>query len=136
MGVSARSHRAIFSPSGKFRLFWPQKRTQAVACFTTSFSLRVGETMLAIAMLATAVGLALGLRFGAATLALLTLAIMLIFAIAVLGGGGPLVLAFKMLVAVISIQISYLFGSLFAAHFPARPRAASDRAQARYLRGL
>jgi hypothetical protein len=92
--------------------------------------------MLAIAMLATAVGLALGLRFGAATLALLTLGILVIFAIAILGGGGPLVLAFKMLAAVVAIQITYLFGSLFAAHFPARPRAASDRAQARYLRGL
>jgi hypothetical protein len=115
---------------------WPQKRTQAVACFTASFSLRVGEIMLAIAMLATAVGLALGLRFGAATLALLTLGILVIFGIAILGGGGPLVLSFKMLAAVVSIQISYLFGSLFAAHFPARPRAASDRAQTRYLRGL
>ena len=55
--------------------------------------------MLAIAILAAAAGLALGLRFSAITLALLALAIVLTVAICVLGGAGPVVFAFKMLAA-------------------------------------
>jgi len=36
--VSERSHLAIFSSPGKLGALWPQKRTQAVACFRASFS--------------------------------------------------------------------------------------------------
>jgi hypothetical protein len=85
-------------------------------------STKAGDIMLAIAILAAAAGLALGLRFSAVSLALLTLAIVLIFAICALGGTGPVVFAFKMLAALASIQISYLFGCLLAAHFPARTK--------------
>jgi hypothetical protein len=83
--------------------------------------------MLAIAILAAAAGLALGLRFRAATLALLALAIVLTFAICLLGDVGPVVFAFKMLAALASIQVSYLFGCLLASHFPARAKTL-DRA--------
>jgi hypothetical protein len=88
--------------------------------------------MLAIAMLAAAVaGLALGLRFGVITLALLILAIAIIFIAGVWGGGSRLVVAFHLLATLASVQISYLFGCLLAAHLPARAKTKGDRVQTR-----
>jgi hypothetical protein len=78
--------------------------------------------MLAIGALAAAAGLALGLRFNIFTLLLLAFGIVLIFVVGILAGTTPFVFAFKTLVALASIQISYLLGSLLAAHFPARPK--------------
>ena len=75
--------------------------------------------MLAIWMLAAAAALVLGLRFSAITLILLTLAIVIIFATSVLGGSGPLVVELQMLATLASVQISYLFGYVLAAHLPA-----------------
>jgi hypothetical protein len=90
--------------------------------------------MLVIGALAVAIGLALGLRFNVITLLLLTFAIVLLFAIGVLAGSSPLVFAVKMLATLASIQISYLFGCLLAAHFPPQTNRL-DRTQARYLGG-
>jgi len=70
------------------------------------------------------------------TLLLLTLAIVITFANSVLGGSGSLAVGLQMLATLASVQISYLFGSLLAAHFPARAMNPSDHAQTRYLRGL
>ena len=92
--------------------------------------------MLAIGMLAAAAGLMLGLRFSVITFGLLTLSIAIIFAICVWGGGSPLVIALQMLATLASVQISYLFGCLLAAHLLARAKTPSGRAQMRYLRGL
>ena len=93
-------------------------------------------TMLTIGMLATAMALILGLRFSVNTLVLLTVAIVIMFAISVLGRSSPVVIALQMLATLASVQISYLIGSLFAAHFHARPNMAFDRARMRHLRGL
>ncbi len=87
--------------------------------------------MLMVGLLAAAAGLVLGLRFSVIVFVLLTVAILIVFAMSVLSGSSPLVVALRMLATLASVQISYLFGSLLAAHFP-----ASDRAQMRYLRGL
>jgi hypothetical protein len=76
--------------------------------------------MLAIGMLAAAAALVLGLRFSAITLVLLTLAIVIIFATSVLGGSSPLVVGLQMLATLASVQISYLFGCVLAAHLPVR----------------
>jgi hypothetical protein len=92
--------------------------------------------MLVVGLLAASVGLVLGLRFSVITFMLLTLAIIVMFAVSVLGGSSALVVAFHMLAMLACVQISYLFGSLLAAHFPVRAMTASDRAQTRYLRGL
>ena len=74
--------------------------------------------MLAIgAALAAAAGLALRLRFNIFILLLLAFAIVLIFVVAVLAGITPLVFAFTTLVALASVQIGYLLGSLLAAQF-------------------
>lgn len=89
--------------------------------------------MLAIGILAAAAGLALGLRFSVVTLVLLTLAILLILAISVLGHSSPLVFAFKMLATFASIQISYLFGCVLAAHFPARTKAPVHAQKYRFV---
>ena len=78
--------------------------------------------MLAIGMLAAAAGLILGLRFSVITFVLLTLSIAIIFAIGVWGGGSPLVIVLQMLATLASVQISYLFGCLLAAHLPREPR--------------
>jgi hypothetical protein len=83
--------------------------------------------MLAIGTLAAVAGLVLGLRFNIFTLLLLALAIVLIFVVGVLAGTSPLVFALKTLAALASIQISYLFGGLLAAHFPARARRLAAR---------
>jgi len=93
--------------------------------------------MLAVAMLAAAVaGLALGLRFGVITLALLILAIAIIFTAGVWGGGSRLVVAFQLLATLASVQISYLFGCLLAAHLPREPRhRATARRRARVIKG-
>jgi hypothetical protein len=93
-----------------------------------------GTVMLAIGILAAGAGLALGLRFHVITLLLLTLAIVLIFVAGVLAGTSPLAFAFKMLVALASVQISYLFGTLLAAHFPARAKALG-RTKRQYISG-
>ena len=92
--------------------------------------------MLAIAMLAAAAaGLALGLRFGVVTLALLILAIAIICTAGLWGGSSRLVVAFQLLVTLAFVQISYLVGSLLAAHLPARGKAPSNRTEMRYLHG-
>jgi len=78
--------------------------------------------MLAIGAIAAAAGLALGLRFNVVTLIVLTFAIVLISVVGVLAGNSALVFAFKMLAMFASVSISYLFGCLFAAHFPARTK--------------
>ena len=88
--------------------------------------------MLAIAMLAAAAaGLALGLRFGLVTLALLILAIAIICTAGLWGGSSRLVVAFQLLVTLAFVQISYLVGSLLAAHLPARAKMPCDRVQTR-----
>ena len=88
--------------------------------------------MLTIAMLAAAAaGLALGIRFGVVTLALLKLAIAIIFTAGLWGGSSRLVVAFHLLVTLAFVQISYLLGSLLAAHLPARAKTRSDRVQVR-----
>jgi len=89
--------------------------------------------MLAIGMLAAAAGLILGLRFGVIAFVLLTLSIAIIFAIGVWGGGSPLVIVLQMLATLASVQISYLVGSLIAAHFPARAKTPSGHVQTRSL---
>jgi hypothetical protein len=76
--------------------------------------------MLAIGMLAASTALVLGLRFSPITLVLLTLAIVIIFATSVLGGSSPLVVGLRMLATLASVQISYLFGCVVAAHLPVR----------------
>jgi hypothetical protein len=90
--------------------------------------------MLAIGAIAAAAGLALGLRFNVVTLILLTFAIVLIFVVGVLAGNSPLVFAFKLLATLAAVSISYLFGCLFAAHFPARSKTLG-RAHLQYLGG-
>jgi hypothetical protein len=85
--------------------------------------------MLAIGMLAAAAGLILGLRFSLITLLLLTLAIVITFATGVLGGSGSLAVGLQMLATLASVQISYLFGCLLAAHLPVR--SGSERGEAR-----
>jgi Flp pilus assembly protein TadB len=81
-----------------------------------------GDIMLAFGILAAASGLALGLRYNVFTLLVLMLAILLILAVGALAGSSPLVFAIKTLVTLAAVQISYLFGSLLAAHFPARAK--------------
>lgn len=92
--------------------------------------------MLAIGVLAAVAGLVLGLRFSVIAFVLLTLAIAIIFAIGVGAGESPLVIALQMLATLASVQISYLFGSLLAAHLPAQAKAVSGNAQMRHLRRL
>ena len=92
--------------------------------------------MLAFGVLAAAAAFVLGLRFSVVTLVLLTLATVINFATSVLGGSGPFVVGLQMLATLASVQISYLIGTLLAAHCHARARSASDRAQIGYLRGL
>ena len=88
--------------------------------------------MLTIAMLAAAAaGLALGIRFGVVTLTLLILAIAIIFTAGLWGGSSRLVVAFQLLVTLAFVQISYLLGSLLAAHLPARAKTLGDRVQVR-----
>jgi hypothetical protein len=96
----------------------------------------MGDVMLAIGVLAVAAGLVLGLRFSVITFALLTLAIAIVFAIGVGGGESRLVIALQMLAMLASVQISYLFGCLLAAHLPARAKASSGGAQTRRLHRL
>ena len=90
-----------------------------------------GDSMLPIAIIAVAAGLVLGLRFSVITLALLILATTIIFAVGVWGGGSPLVVALQLLATLTSVQISYLVGSLLAAHLPARAKMPCDRVQTR-----
>jgi hypothetical protein len=92
--------------------------------------------MLAIGMLATAMALILGLRFSVNTLVLLIVTIAMMFALSVLWRSSSVVIALQMLATLASVQISYLIGTLLAAHCHARARSASDRAQIGYLRGL
>ena len=92
----------------------------------------MGGLMLAIAMLAAAAaGLTLGLRFSVVTLALLILAIAIIFTAGLWGGSSRLVVAFHLLLTLAFVQISYLLGSLLAAHLPARAKTRGDRVQVR-----
>ena len=76
--------------------------------------------MLAVGVLAAAAALVLGLRFSVITLVLLTLAIVITFATSVLGGSSALVVGLQMLATLASVQISYLFGCVLAAHLPVR----------------
>jgi hypothetical protein len=70
---------------------------------------------------AAAAGLALGLRFNALALALvLLLAITGICTIAIGSGTNLLVVALRALAVLVSLQISYLIGSLIAAQLPSR----------------
>ena len=92
--------------------------------------------MLAIGMLATAMALILGLRFSVNTLVLLTMAIAMMFAIGVLGRSSPVIISLQMLATLASVQISYLFGCVLAAHLPLRAKIPSERMQMRYLRSL
>ena len=64
--------------------------------------------MLAIAILAAAAGLVLGLRFSLVTLALLITTTTILFAVGMWGGGSPLVVALQLLATLASVQISYL----------------------------
>jgi len=90
--------------------------------------------MLAIAILAAATGLVLGLRFNVIAFALLILATMIILAIDAWGGGShPFIVALHLLATLASVQISYLVGSLIAAHFPARAKTPSGHVQTRSL---
>ena len=82
--------------------------------------------MLAVGVLAAAAALVLGLRFSVVTLVLLTLATVINFATSVLGGSGPLVVGLQMLATLASVQISYLFGCLLAAHLPVRAEIPSE----------
>ena len=92
--------------------------------------------MLAIGMLAAAAGLVLGLRFSVITFVLLTLAIAIVFAIGVWGRESPLVIALQMLATLASVQISYLFGCLLAAHLPVPAKAPYGSAQMQHVRRL
>jgi hypothetical protein len=78
--------------------------------------------MLAIAILAAAAGLVLGLRFNVITFALLVLATAVIFAVSVWGGSNLLVGALQLLATLASVQISYLVGCLLAHIFQREPR--------------
>jgi hypothetical protein len=91
--------------------------------------LKMGGSMLAIAIVAAAAGLVLGLRFSVIALALLILATTIIFAVGIWGGGSPLVVALQLLATLASVPISYLVGCLLAAHLPARAKMLSDRKQ-------
>ena len=83
--------------------------------------------MLAVGVLAATAALVLGLRFSIITLVLLTLATVINFATSVfLGGSGPLVVGLQMLATLASVQISYLFGCLLAAHLPVRAEIPSE----------
>jgi hypothetical protein len=95
-----------------------------------------GDVMLAIGMLAAAAGLVLGLRFSVITLVLLTLAIAIICAIGVWGGESPFVIALQMLATFASVQISYLFGCLLAAHLPAHAKRPAGGVEVRHVRRL
>jgi hypothetical protein len=95
---------------------------------------RWGDGMLAIGMLAAAAGLVLGLRFSVITFVLLGLAIAIVFAIAVWDRESPLVIALQMLATFASVQISYLFGCLLAAHLPAQAKIPSGSVRMRHLR--
>jgi hypothetical protein len=88
--------------------------------------------MLAIGVLAATAALVLGLRFSVITLVLLTLAIVIVFATGVLGGRSPLVVGLQMLATLASVQISYLFGCVLAAHLPLRAKRPAERMQMRY----
>ena len=90
--------------------------------------------MLAIAIIAAAAGLVLGLRFSLVTLALLIITTTILFAVGMWGGGGLLVVALQLLGTLASVQISYLVGCLLAAHIPTRAKILSDRKQIRYVR--
>jgi hypothetical protein len=96
----------------------------------------MGDVMLAIGMLAAAAALVLGLRFSVITLVLRTLAIVITFATSVLGGSSALVVGLQMLATLASVQISYLFGCVLAAHLPLRAKVPSERMQMGYLRSL
>ena len=90
--------------------------------------------MLAIAIIAAAAGLVLGLRFSLIILALLIITTTILFAVGLWGGGSPLVVALQLLATLASVQISYLVGCLLAAHIPTRAKIPSDRNQIRYVR--
>jgi hypothetical protein len=112
------------------------KKDSGGSLLSSKLSTKMGDVMLAIGMLAAAAGLVLGLRFSVVALVLLTLAIVIIFATSVLGGSSSLVVGLLMLATLASVQISYLFGCLLAAHLPVQAKRPSDRVQKRYLRGL
>ena len=96
--------------------------------------LKMGDSMLAIAIIAAAAGLVLGLRFSLVTLALLITTTTILFAVGMWGRGSPLVVALQLLGTLASVQISYLVGCLLAAHIPTRAKILSDRKQIRYVR--
>ena len=81
--------------------------------------------MLAIAIVAAAAGLVLGLRFNATALVLLVLATTIVFAVGVWGGSHAVIVALQLLATLASVQISYLVGCLIAAHLPVRAELLS-----------
>lgn len=89
--------------------------------------------MLAIAIIAAAAGLVLGLRFSLITLALLLITTTIVFAVGTWGSGSPLVVTLQLSATLASVQISYLVGCLLAAHIPARAKIRFDRKQMRYV---
>jgi hypothetical protein len=97
------------------------------------FPSEMGDVMLAIGVLAVVAGLVLGLRFSVITFVLLALTIAIVFAIGVGGGESRLVIALQMLAMLASVQISYLFGCLLAAHLPAHAKESSGGTQTRRL---
>ena len=107
--VSERSHIATFFRPGQIRCIWPQKRTQAGACFPNKNFRTRGDTA----------GLALGLRFNVIILALLVLLVITsILATGFWVGNNSLVVTLRLLATLASVQISYLVGCLIAAHIP------------------
>jgi len=78
--------------------------------------------MLTITILVAVAGLALGLRFNALALALVLLLAITGICVIAIGSGGTnlLVVALRALAVLVSLQISYLIGSLIAAQLPSR----------------
>jgi hypothetical protein len=97
------------------------------------FPSEMGDVMLAIGVLAVVAGLVLGLRFSVITFVLLALTIAIVFAIGVGGGESRVVIGLQMLAMLASVQISYLFGCLLAAHLPAHTKEPTGGAQTRRL---
>jgi hypothetical protein len=86
--------------------------------------LGMGDGMLAIAIVAAAAGLALGLRFSVIALVLLVLSTTIVFAVGVWGGSHGVIVALQLLVTLASVQMSYLVGYLLAAHLQYEPGRA------------
>jgi hypothetical protein len=80
--------------------------------------------MLAIAIIAAAAGLVLGLRFSLVTLALLIITTTILFAVGIWGGGSPLVVALQLLGTLASVQISACLLHIFLRERKSPPAAS------------